>query len=223
MKAKPIPKNLEKVFYLYPIVHLLLLGIAIIWFIKSLSILSFACLAFISYLMSPLIWRLIQRRYPLTYGFEKIGKKSQSGSLWMVSYQLQHLYNSYAVFEKVLKTFPEAYSAWLRLWGAKVGEKNNWTSGCEVVDRPYLSIGDRCLVGNKAYLSAHVIKKSNGNYILYTKPLELGSDIVLSFFVTIGPGIKIEDECFVEAGGTLYPNYHLKKGETYARYQELSQ
>ena len=145
------------------------------------------------------------------------------GNLWFISYQLQKNYEIFKFLEGILKIIPEAYSIWLRLWGAKIGKSVNWTTGCEIVDRPYLEIGDRTLIGNQTYISAHAIKKTDNKYLLYLKKPVIGSDVVTGFRATIGPGALIENKCFIDSGAAIYPNQKLSEGEKYERFEELSQ
>lgn len=163
----------------------------------------------------------MKRLYGQPHGASYFGKHAKDGNNWFVAFQLQQLYNHFDFIERTLRLFPELYSLWLRLWGSTIGTKIIWTAQCQIVDRTHLSIGDRVLVGNQTYITAHMIKKKDNKYLLFVKPVTIGSDIVLAFQCVISPGVIIEDRAFVEAGGVLYPNEKLEKGKTHERFKEL--
>ena len=221
---KSIPKRLELVFHFYPSIHFIL--------VFSFAFMSLTAqnkstwmigLVFVAYFLSPLIWRGFLIRFGLPEGYATIGKKAEKGNLWLVSYQLQQLYNSFHFFETALKIFPGLYSCWLRLWGAKIGEKVNWTPGSKIVDRSHIEIGDKCLIGNLSYLSSHALKKKGNTYFLYLKKIKIQAQSVVSYHTTVSPGVIMKEGSFLAAGGVLYPNKVLEKGESFERFQELSQ
>lgn len=98
---------------------------------------------------------------------------------WFVSYQIQRIYNSLPFLEGVLKLIPGLYSAWLRLWGAKIGNNVNWSSESKVLDRPFVHIGDECRIGAEATLSAHTIERKNDVYLLYLKEISIEANTAL--------------------------------------------
>ncbi len=206
MRMQKVSKQLELLSNFYPIIHFILIFTAMLCFIKSPGFFSFLYLVFIVYFLSIIIWKILLMNYKFPEGAARIGKRAEGGNLWLIYYNLQAVYNGSSLPETILKAIPFAYSAWLRLWGSKVGKFVNWTPGCQVVDRAHLIIGDRCLVGNLSYLSAHIMKKNENFYTLYVKNIEIGSDCVMSFRATIGPGAKIKDNSFLTAGQAVYPN-----------------
>ncbi len=171
----------------------------------------------ILYLLPPFIWRLLTLFGEMPIGPSYLGSKASSGNLWYSSYQLQWIFTAFPFFERLLMLFPEGYSNWLRLWGAKVGTKINWTPECKIVDRPLIEIGDRVLIGNRAYLAGHAIKKKDGKYLLWVSPIRIGDDSVLAFSTVIAPGVEIGKNCFIEAGAALYPGQKVGDGEIYER------
>ena len=215
-RKKQVPKFLDHVFGFFPIFHFL-------FSITLMAINQITLSILFLYLAPPIIFRILLIIYQTPKSLTYIGKKSTSGNLWYLSYQLQKNFEVFKFLEGILKLVPELYSHWLRLWGSKIGKKINWTSGCEVVDRPFLEIGDRCLIGNQTYISAHAIKKSNEKYLLYLKKPIIGNDVVTGFRSTIGPGAIIGNRCFLDSGAAIYPNQILKEGEKYERFEELSQ
>jgi hypothetical protein len=215
-----MPKFLDLVFRFYTPALYLELGLLFFWTDDWEGLfLPFAIFAL--YLQSPLIWRLMSSVYGPVPLVSRIGVKVETGSLWLVSHRLQEIYETFEVFERVLKTFPGVYSMWLRLWGARIGKKVNWTAGCKIVDRPFLRIGDRCLIGNQSYITAHAIKKKQDRYQLFVKEVRVGSDVVVSFSATLAPGAVIGDGAFIEAGAVVYPNQEIPEGRHHERFEEL--
>jgi len=201
-----IPKKLETISSFYPMIHSILIFMALICFIKSPGFFNFIFLIFTTYFLSIVIWKILLSKYDFPEGAARIGKHAEGGNLWLVYYNLQAVYVGTSLPETILKFIPFAYSSWLRLWGSKVGRYVNWAPGCQVVDRAHLNIGDRCLVGNLSYLSAHIMKKIDNTYTIYVQSIEIGNDCVMSFRATIGPGAVIKDNSFLTSGQAVYPN-----------------
>jgi acetyltransferase-like isoleucine patch superfamily enzyme len=173
------------------------------------------------FFQSPFIWRILSWLYGPTPTMSYLGRRAERGNLWYLGHKLQEVYETFDFLENFLKSIPGAYSAWLRLWGAEIGKKVNWTSGCKLVDRPYIHIGDRSLIGNMSYISAHAIKKKDGRYVLLVKGVEIKEDVVVSYSVTISPGVILEANTFIESGAVVYPNKIVKQGQKYERFEEL--
>ncbi len=221
MKPGQIPKKVEGNFLLYPTFHMLEVFILLAVSIRTFNPFYFAMFLFAAFFQSPLIWTYMKNKYGQPSGVSYFGKHTKHGNNWFVAYQLQQLYNSFSFFEKVLKLTPGYYSSWLRLWGSEVGKKINWTPGSKIVDRTHLKIGNRVLVGNETYISAHAIKKRDDKYLLYVKQVEIGDDVVLALQVIVSPGVKIKNKAFLEAGAGVYPNHIVEEGENYERFKEL--
>jgi acetyltransferase-like isoleucine patch superfamily enzyme len=209
-KSPQPPKILDLVMSYFPFTFGVLVIILMLQIHLFVGILTL-------YLIPPLLYRLMIKFWPMPLGVSYLGKKNQHGNMWFFSYQLQLIFTTFSFLEKILILIPGAYSFWLRLWGAKIGQKINWTPECKIVDRPLINIGDRVLVGNRSYLSSHVIKKKEGKYLLWISPIEIGEDTVLAFSSVLSPGVKIGKNCFIKAGAGLYPNTIVKDGENYER------
>lgn len=213
---KGMPKFIERIFELYPSFHLLE-GLAATFLLIHDFQNGIFIWIFVAYFQSPLLWRFLNFIFGPCPKVSYIGRKVDSGSLWQISYQLQALYTSFNFLERILKLLPGFYSAWLRLWGAKIGQKVLWTPGCQIVDRPFVHIGDRVLMGQNSYFSTHVIKKKDNRYLLYVKNIEIGSDTVISYRSTLSAGVTVGKRSFVAAGAEIYPNTVLKPGAMYDR------
>jgi hypothetical protein len=214
------PKVLDTVFIFYPPLQALLIINDLVQFIHSQNVFSISRLVISCYLLSPFLWWVLRLCFgQKSEGAFRVGKKAKDGNIWLAYYQLQVLYTSFSGFERFLRLFPGLYSAWLRLWGSKVGKKVNWTPECQLVDRGHLEIGDRVFFGNRCYLSAHALKKIKTHYLLYVKKVTVGSDTMISYSAHLGPGVMIGTRCHIEAGAELYPNTKVADGETYVYFK----
>ncbi len=170
---------------------------------------SLLLLIAILYGLPPLVHRLHQWRYPITEGISYLQGKTYSP--WWGSHQIQAIYIAFPALETVLRLIPGLFSAWLRLWGATVGQQVYWTPKLEISDRSLLDIGDRAVFGYQVGLYAHAIKPRRGNLMLYVKRIRIGKDVFLSGSVQIGPGVAIADGTFVPTSTHLYPNQHFNQ------------
>ncbi|MFY7991733.1 MAG: acyltransferase [Bacteriovoracaceae bacterium] len=216
---KPVPKILDLFFSFYSIVLYFTLVTA--FFSPFSPVFKLLIFVFVIYIQPPLIWRLLHIYYGPVPKVSYLGVKTDSGNLWYLAHKLQEPFETFQVLERFLRTIPGLYSSWLRLWGAQIGKKVNWTSGCKLVDRPHIHIGDRSLIGNMSYLSAHAIKKKDNKYILYVKDVLIGNDVVISYSVTIAPGVVIKSKAFIDSGAVVYPNDLIEEGQKYERFEEL--
>jgi hypothetical protein len=215
-----IPKFLETSFAFYPLLQTLLVGFDLLNFIHSPGLITASRLTFSAFFLSPLLWILLRTAFgSVTEGAYWVGKHAEGGNLWLLYYNLQSFYTHFSAFERSLRLVPGLYSAWLRLWGSKIGRKVIWTAECQVVDRGHLEIGDRVFLGNRCYLSAHALKKKKNRYFLYVKKIKVGSDSMVSFAVNLGPGVEIGTRAHIDAGAGLYPNTRVGDGETYVEHE----
>ena len=60
-------------------------------------------------------------------------------------HQLQVLYSAFPA----LRLVPGLYSAWLRLWGSRVGRAVYWTPQVKITDRGLLKVGDGVVFGHR--------------------------------------------------------------------------
>ncbi len=206
------------VFNFFPAIHTLLVLVSLYLLIKNPNPLSFFLFIFATYLLAPICWRIVSLLSPPKKGVSYIGKKAEKVNSWIFSYQLQQFYNALPFVENILKVFPGFYSIWLRLWGAQIGKKINWTTQSLIVDRPFIHIGDRCLIGNQSYLSAHAIKKKEDKYILYLQDVKVENDVVIAVQALIGPGVQIKSKAFVSARAGVKPGTIISEGECYERF-----
>lgn len=213
---KHAPKILDVLTSFFPLV-LSLVAASSFFILPTLH--AFLLSTLMIYLIPPMAFQIVNQIWPLTTGVTYLGKKAEHGNIWYASHQFQWLFNSFPYFERVLMMVPGLYSVWLRLWGAKIGKKVNWTPESKIVDRPMIEIGDRALIGNRSYISSHAIKKKEGRYLLWIAPVKIGSDTVLAYACQLAPGVEVGNNCFVEAMAALYPKEKVLDGESYVRKQ----
>jgi acetyltransferase-like isoleucine patch superfamily enzyme len=157
--------------------------------------------------LPPLAFRAYSLAYPARAGRWLLNSPARND--WWVAHQLQMLYAAIPVFESILRLVPGLYSAWLRLWGSKIGKRVYWTALVEIIDRHMLRVGDDVLFGHRVVCSSHVIiKKRNGDFMLILRPARIGSGTFVGAFARIGPGVKIPE-------ATIIP-YNAEHRFTYA-------
>jgi len=156
------------------------------------------------YLLPPLLHRATSLLLPLLPG--RHGVSSGAFLRWWLSAQLQVIFNRLPVLEESLRIVPGLYSAWLRLWGAKIGSLVYWSPGVAPLDRPFLHIGNRVVFGAGARLNPHVIVPGKkGEAQLWLAPVTLGDDSLIGGYCLITSGCTIPSGASVPAGKYLRP------------------
>ncbi len=192
----------------FPAIVLLLTGAAAVYFAHSPGILSLLAILASLYGLPVLVYRLHQRVYPVREGISYLRGKDYSP--WWGSHQIQVIYIAIPALEAVLRLIPGAFSAWLRLWGAKVGRNVYWTPILEIADRGLLEIGDRVVIGHRVGIYSHTIKPRKQNLMLYVKTIKIGSDVFIGAGSHIAAGAVISDRTFLPILTNLYPNQKVE-------------
>lgn len=143
------------------------------------------------YLYPVLAFRIHNLFKPLREG--RFELTSNQYNPWWGSHQFQLIYFACPFLEGLLRTIPGAYSAWLRLWGAKIGKQVYWTPNVEIDDRPLIEIGDGVIIGHKLHFISHVILPHKGKLPLYVKTIKVGSGCFLGAGSRLGPGVEVAD------------------------------
>jgi acetyltransferase-like isoleucine patch superfamily enzyme len=199
---------LSKILLFFPTIVLLLTGGSLIYFAHSPGIFSILAVLFSLYGLPVLVYRIYQWKYPIKEGISYLRGKEYSS--WWGSHQIQVIYIAIPALEAVLRLIPGLFSAWLRLWGAKVGKNVYWTPGLEIADRGLLEIGDRVVMGHKVGISSHIIKPRKQNLMLYVKKVKIGNDVFVGASSLLGPGTVIEDGISIPLITSLYLNQKVK-------------
>lgn len=196
---RPLPKRLEKLAMHFPIVHLLGIAAALTAFIILPGLASGVLLVLTIYFFPVLLWRLARIFFPIRIGVSFLGVKEKEGCSWILAHRLQYVFITFPVFERILIIIPGAYSAWLRLWGSKIGKSVVWTPRIDVVDRTHLEIGDYCFIGDKTYLSSHFIKRKDQRLALLFKPVVIEERSLIGYSCVLGPGTLISKKTSLPA------------------------
>ncbi len=155
------------------------------------------------YLLPPLTFRLHQRLWPLEEGTRRLLGRGYEP--WWGAHQIQTLYLAVPTLEAMLRLMPGLYSAWLRLWGSKIGQRVIWTPRVEIIDRSLLEVGHDVVVGHCAVVSGHLIKPTRNNLLLYVERVRIGDHAFLGAGSVLAPGVSVESGGRVEAGERVYP------------------
>ncbi len=150
------------------------------------------------YLLPPLTHRFMDSLYPQRQGATLIDPEEYNP--WINSFRLQKIFTICPQLERLLFLAPGLYAAWLRLWGSKVGKNVYLLPGVEIVDRANVNFGDFVFIGNKTYISPHVVMTKNGKTYVYVKDVIIGKGTFIGAFCTLGPGTKIPPLQSIPAG-----------------------
>jgi len=188
----------------FPAAVMLMGLISFLWICNSPGIFSVASLIFSLYAFPLLIHKIHNHFYPIQEGISYLQSKEYSP--WWGSHQIQSIYITFDCLESGLRLIPGAFSLWLRLWGAKVGQNVYWTPKLEIADRSLIEIGDNVVFGQSCGILSHAIKPKKQNLMLYVKKVKIGSNVFIGAGSYLAPGVIIENETFVPADSRLYPN-----------------
>jgi len=134
-------------------------------------------------------------------------------SFWWVTTQLQLPFSRFEFLEEFLRMFPEIYSAWLRLWGAKIGSNVIWPPGVCVIDRPFIEIGNEVLVGAYTKMTSHFVNRLSNEHKaeLFLATISIGSGATVGGAANLYPGCQVKDNELIP------PASHVKNGIFYTK------
>jgi len=177
---------------MFPLLVLSLCALVICLSICDQRAIRLIFLPVVVYLIPPLCFRVHQVIAPIHEGLHALD--SPGYSPWWGGLQIQNIYNALPALEAVLRLIPGCYSAWLRLWGSKVGSRIVWTPRVEISDRSLLEIGDQVIFGHKVALYSHVVDtRPTRGLRLFAKRIRIGNDVFLGAGSRLGPGAEIAD------------------------------
>jgi hypothetical protein len=188
----------------YPTLVLSLTAATIFWLAYHPSPLQPAALILILYLLPPITLRIHEIFFPLREGASRLSDRKYSH--WWGAHQIQLIYIALPQLEALLRLVPGLYSAWLRLWGSRVGRGVYWTPNIEITDRSHLEIGDRVVFGHKCKLLGHAIKPKGDEVILYLRRIKIGNGAFIGAGSRIGPGAVIGDGAYLPVLTDVYIN-----------------
>ena len=141
------------------------------------------------YLLPPLLFRMHQTAFPLRQGFSSLSDTTYSP--WWGGHQIQGLFIALPFLEAILRLIPGCYTAWLRLWGARVGAKVYWTPRVEILDRSLVEIGPGVIFGHKVVLCSHVLIRRGNQLKLYVRRIQIGEGCLIGALSKLGPGARV--------------------------------
>jgi serine acetyltransferase len=199
---------LGRIMSFYPALLLILASGDVFWFAYRPSMIQPALLIVVIYLLPPVSFRLHNLFFPIRDRSSNLSERRYSP--WWGAHQIQLIFIALPQLESVLRMVPGLYSAWLRVWGSKIGRKVYWTPNVEITDRHMLVIGDRVVIGHKTKFLGHAIKPKNGEMILYTRAITIGNDVFIGAGSRIGPGAKIGDGVYLPILTDVYVNQSVE-------------
>jgi hypothetical protein len=198
---------LGKLWALYPALVGLTSAACGVWFCLARNAWALPCALAVLYLVPPLTFRLHQLCWPLDEGTRRlIGGGYEP---WWGGHQIQALYIAIPTLEALLRLVPGLYSAWLRLWGSRIGRGVVWTPCVDIVDRSMVEVGDRVVFGHYAAVSGHLINPTRGNMVLYVERVRIGDSAFIGAGSVLGPGVVVANGALVKAGAHVYPGQHV--------------
>ncbi len=177
-------------------------------------------LGFVGLLLSfyayPLMtFHVLQKFKPMPGTHEALDAKKYS--CWWGLHQVQLIYFIFPVLEKILKAIPGLFSAWLRLWGSKVGKNVYWTVTAEIHDRHLLDIGDGVIFGHEVRLICHVVGPHEGKMSMYANTITIGKRAFVGAGAILGPGVVIDPRIFLAAKTEGLPDRHFTEDTVFIR------
>lgn len=190
---------------LIPFVQLLIFVSCLVRISSAYQLITF--LFFYIYLLPPLLFRSLNLFYKFESGTYRLN--DQQLLVWWYGAQLQLLFSRFSFFEEFLRITPFLYSAWLRLWGAKIGKSVYWSPKVEILDRNLLEVGDHVVVGYGVKMTSHLFNKDK----IFLAPIKIGANSVVGGDSRIAPGCVVEDGAIVHALTTMLPMSVLSNTE----------
>lgn len=191
-------------FAFFPALQLTAIALAIAAWVREPSAASSGCLLAAVYGLPLAVHRALSRLFPIREGASYLDREEFVP--WWAAHQTQAVLNAVPQLEAPLRLVPGAYSAWLRLWGSRIGRGVYWTAAAEVIDRDLLDLGDRVIVGAKAVFCAHVVSPGKRGLMLYVKRIRVGERAFLSASTRFGPGARVDQGAFVPLNTDVFPN-----------------
>lgn len=148
-------------------------------------------------LLPPLLCRIVNHG-GLTAGRHDV--PSRVFFRWWTTWQLQMVFNRLPWIDETLRLVPGLYSAWLRLWGARVGRLTLWSPGVRVYDRPLLRVGADVVCGIDVRLIGHLAATdAEGRMTLLIGPISLGDRTSVGASAILGAGFTLDSDQATEA------------------------
>ncbi len=181
----------------WPLLHLV--SVLALWRTPALAL-------GVLYLLPPIVARILIALAGKPRGDLVVG--SREFIVWWSLACLEAIYVRLPFLEELLRFFPMFYSAWLRLWGSEIGKRVYWAPGVTLVDRSYLKVGDRVVLGVGSRLSPHYRLDDR----LVLSPIVLGDDSQVGGYALLAPGVEVGPGENVPATLRIRPYSKFMKG-----------
>lgn len=192
---------LSRFFSIFPALQLGIIALATSAFTLAPSLERALALLAAVYVVPLGVFRWLEWAFPLSDGPSYLD--GPDFSPWWAGHQTQAVLNALPSFEALMRLIPGLYSAWLRLWGSRVGADVYWTARVEVLDRNLLEIGDGVVVGHKVFMSGHIIKRTRKGVLLWVRGITVGNGAFLGAECSLGPGARVGEGAVVPHRGML--------------------
>jgi hypothetical protein len=142
------------------------------------------------YLLPALGGRLIRFLIPIRE--PRIPMGSREFFAWWAMFNCQALFCRFPALEEAMRLVPGLYSAWLRLWGSRIGRLTYWGAGLRALDRSFLIVGDGVIFGAAVRINPHVMARNDqGQLELLLAPVTIGSRSVIGGYSLLTAGTEI--------------------------------
>ncbi|MGH6610150.1 MAG: acyltransferase, partial [Burkholderiaceae bacterium] len=179
-----------RIFGLFPALWVIAVVASVVWWVLSPAWTRALLLIAIVYVLPVACFRLHQLVWPLSEG--KSFLNAPGYAPWWGAHQFQVMYTALPALEAVLRLIPGVFSAWLRLWGSRVGSGVYWTPRVEITDRSLIEIGNNVIVGHRAAFYPHVVQKRGDWLVLYVRRISIGDGALIGAGSRLGPGASID-------------------------------
>jgi hypothetical protein len=127
----------------------------------------------------------------------KIAPGSADFFKWWCVFNLQVLFCRFPSLEEALRVVPGLYSAWLRLWGARIGRLTYWAAGTMILYRSFVSIGNDVVFGAGVRINPHVMARNDkGEMELLLADVVIGDGAVVGGYSLLTTGTVVDPgEC----------------------------
>ena len=134
---------------------------------------------------------------------------------WWYTAQWQVVFSRFPQLEELLRIVPGLYSTWLRLWGAKIGSIVYWSPGLSMLDRPFIDIGNRVVIGAGTRLSSHFLARGqDGMTELVVATITIGDDAIIGGYSLLPAGVWVGDCEQTPGGRPIAPFSRFQNGRS---------
>ncbi|MBU1043650.1 MAG: hypothetical protein KJ915_04540 [Candidatus Omnitrophica bacterium] len=145
------------------------------------------------YILPPIVARCVLKIWPIRQG--SVSMSSRDYFVWWFVLNLQIIFCRFPFLEELMRIIPGAYSAWLRLWGSRIGSFTYWAAGLRVLDRSFLDIGNGVVFGAGVRLNPHVIAENDdGQMELMLARIHIGDRAIIGGYSLLTAGTRIADD-----------------------------